>query len=125
MKRQTVARIVLTTLLVSAGAIAGDAGDVVEIRVRDHYFSAPATVRILVAVEPNADNRTLRIEADSQDLFRSSEFALSGADEKRLHTVEFQSLPAGHYTLRAEVRSARGVRGMDAQDVTVTGSGLR
>lgn len=125
MKRRTIAGIFLTALLASTGVIPGDAGEVVEIRLRGRYFSEPATVRILVAVEPNVDNRVLRIEADSEALFRASELGLSGADEKRLHTVELKSLPAGYYTLRAEVRSARAVRGIATQDVTVTGFGLR
>jgi hypothetical protein len=103
----------------------GGARDVVEIRLYGHYFAEPATVRITVAVEPDAENRALRIEADSEDMFRASDITLEGADEKRLHSLEFKNLPAGYYTLRAEVRSATAVRGMAMQEVVVTGSGVR
>lgn len=125
MNRRTLALIVCPALLLTAGVMPGHAGDVVDIVLHGRYFSEPATVRFMVAVEPNADNRLLRIEADSADLFRASEMTLSGAGEKRLHTVIFKNLPAGYYTVRAEVRSTSAVRGMDTQEVVVTGAGLQ
>jgi hypothetical protein len=123
-KRGIVAGIVFVGVLLTS-VIPGGARDVVEIRLYGHYFAEPATVRITVAVEPDAENRALRIEADSGDLFRASDITLDGADEKRLHSLEFKNLPAGYYTLRAEVRSSTAVRGMAMQEVVVTGSGVR
>jgi hypothetical protein len=96
------------------------AQDVVEIRLRGRYFTDPATVRITVAVEPNADNRALRIEADGDHLFRSSEVVLEGEDGKRIHTVEFKNLPAGSYTIRAAVLSSAQVRGA-AEEFLIVG----
>jgi hypothetical protein len=125
MKRRTVAFIFLTALFASMGTIPGDARDVVEIRLHGRYFVEPATVRILIAVEPDADNRALRIEADGDSMYRSSDLTLSGATEKRLHSIEFRNLPAGNYMLRAEVRSAHEVRGSASQNLVVTGSGLK
>ena len=103
----------------------GSAADVVQIRLNGTYFSEPATVRFMVAVEPHEANRVLWIEADSTDLYRASEVSLSGAGEKRLHTLAFKNLTAGHYTLRAEVRSSSGVRGLATREVVVTGVGLQ
>jgi len=103
----------------------GSASDVVEIVLNGTYFSEPATVRFMVAVEPHEANRVLWIEADSADLYRASEIRLSGAGEKRLHTLTFQNLTAGHYLLRAEVRSSSGVRGTATREVVVTGVGLQ
>lgn len=125
MKRRTIAWIVLPALLATAGAVPGDAREVVEILIHGRYFTEPATVRFTVAVEPDAQNRTLRIEADSPDLFRASDVALNGASEKRLHTITFKNLSAGYYTLRAQVFSAREVRGMATHEVVITGAGLR
>jgi hypothetical protein len=124
-KRRIVAVVFLTALFASTGVIPGDARDVVEIRLHGRYFIEPATVHILVAVEPDAENRALRIEADGDAVYRSSELTLSGAREKRLHSVEFRNLPAGQYTLRAEVLSAHDVRGSASQNLVVTGSGLQ
>ena len=100
------------------GALSVDAQDVVEIRLRGRYFSEPATVRITVAVEPDAENRFLRIEADGDQMFRSSQVPLTGARAQRIHTVEFKNLPAGSYTVRAQVMSNVEVRGA-AEDVLI------
>lgn len=118
-------RVLLLTAatLLSVGTIGSRAADIVEIRVYGRYFSEPATVRLTVTVEPDQDNRTLRVEADGDRLFRSTELVLEGLDEKRLHTVEFRNLPAGAYEVRAEVMSAREVRGTATQDVMVMGVG--
>jgi hypothetical protein len=124
-KRRISAWMFLVTALVGAGAMRGDATEVVEIRLRGRYYVEPATVQVIVAVEPDAANRTLRIEADSEQMFRASDVTLSGADEKRLHVVQFKNLPAGEYTLRAEVMSSGGVRGMAEQPLVVTGGGQR
>lgn len=125
MTRRTVVSVCLTGLLALAGATRGDARDVVEIRLHGRYFIEPATVRILVAVEPDAENRALLIEADGEQMYRSSELVLTGASEKRLHNVEFRNLPAGYYTLRASVRSTHDVRGSASQEMIVTGSGAQ
>lgn len=120
---RTLRRVILgaataASLFVGSSLVA--AQDVVEIRLRGRYFTDPATVRITVAVEPNADNRALRIEADGDRLFRSSEVVLEGEAGKKLHTVEFKNLPAGSYTIRAAVLSSAEVRGA-AQEFLVVG----
>jgi hypothetical protein len=124
-KRRSIALISLTAILALSGATRGDARDVVEIRLHGRYFVEPATVRILVAVEPDAENRALLIEADGDQLYRSSELALTGATDKRLHSIEFRNLPAGAYTLRAQVKSSHDIRGSASQDLVVTGSGAQ
>ena len=116
-------RIILSAagaVLVAAGSMTAGAQEVVEIRLRGRYFSEPATIRITVAVEPDEKNRTLVIQADGDRLFRSSQVALEGENGKRIHTVEFKNLPAGHYVVRAEVRSSADVRGA-AEEMLVVG----
>ena len=97
------------------------AGERVEIRLRGHYYAEPATVRVIVAVEPDDHNRTLRLAADGDSMFRSSEVPLAGSDDKRLHTIEFKNLAAGSYTLTAEVLSGNAVLAMDEQELIVMG----
>ena len=113
----------LTALLITTAGVAGHAGEVVTIRLRGHYFSEPATVQITVAVEPADNHRALVIEADGEYYFRSSAVMLSGATDKRLHTVEFKNLPAGAYVLRAQVRSSADVLATATEDLVVTGTG--
>ena len=126
MKCRTTALSLLTVALVSAvGPFVVSANDVVEIRLRGRYYAEPATVRLTIAVEPDAENRSLRVEAESERMFRSSEITLVGAAEKRIHTLEFKNLPAGEYTLSAQVYGDAAVRGIATQQLTVSGSGLR
>ena len=123
--RRIIAAASLTLALCAAAVQTGAAKDVVEIRLRGHYFAEPATVQITVAVEPAAEHRALVIEADGEKYFRSSVLALAGENEKRLHTVEFKSLPAGAYILRAQVRSTEDILATATQDLVVTGVGGR
>ena len=117
------ARMLLMTIATaSLVAVTGSANDLVQIRVNGRFFAEPATVEITVSVEPDQQNRTLRIEADGDGYFRSSEITLEGSSEKRIHTVEFRNLPAGSYELRAEVLSVKDVRGTAVQDLEVMGS---
>lgn len=118
MKRRTVALlVVLAAALVARVA----AADIVEIRLHGHYFSEPATVQITVMVEPDAANRVLRVEADGDQMYRSTDVELSGNTESRVHTVEFRNLEAGAYVLRAEVLSADKVRAVATSELMVTG----
>lgn len=111
--------------VILAATLPAAADDLVEIRLRGHYFAEPATVQITVAVEPAENHHALVIEADGEHYFRSSALALAGEDEKRLHSVEFKNLPAGLYTLRAYVRSIDEVLATATEELVVTGLGGR
>ncbi len=111
---------VLAVLMTVMSTIALGAQDVVEIRLRGRYFSEPATIRITVAVQPDAKNRSLVIVADGDRMFRSSQVPLDGENDQRIHTVEFKNLPAGHYVVRAEVHSSADIRGA-AEELLVIG----
>ncbi len=124
MTRRLIVLAVFATALVTATR-QGQATEVVEILLRGRYFVEPATVQITVAVEPDAANRTLRIEADGERMFRASQLTLNGASEKKMHAVEFKNLPAGNYTLRAEVHGVDDVIGMAQQQLVVSGAGMR
>ena len=120
---------IVTALLLVLAALSTErspAKEIVEIRVRGHYYAAPATVSVIVAVEPGQQNRALLVEADGEDYYRSSEIELDGDKEKRLHSIEFKSLPAGEYILRAQVRSKTGIIGRAEAELVVTGiTGVR
>ena len=110
--------------VIADGASArGTSAGIVDITLRGAYFSAPATLQLAVRVEPNGLNRTLLIEADGDGMYSASEIPLNGANEKRLHQVMFKSLVAGRYSLRAQVRSSTGVRGVATREIVVIGHG--
>jgi hypothetical protein len=109
--------------LVALSGSAGSAKENVEIRLSGHFFSEPATVQMIVAVEPAAENHTLRVEADGENMFCATELPLAGDKEQRLHTIQFKNLAAGDYTLRAQVLSNSSVRSQAEQEIMVTGDG--
>jgi hypothetical protein len=115
---------ILTAIIVLSGALTASpvpAKGVVEIRMRSYYYAAPATVSVVVAVEPGSNNRALVVEADGEDYYRSSEIELDGDKEKRFHTLQFTSLPAGSYVLRAQVLSTSKVLGKAEAELVVSG----
>jgi len=118
-------RILWATLIIAAlaaAAVRTDAGaNVVELRLLNRYFTAPATVWITIVVEPDEANRTLRVEMDGERMFRASALKLEGASEKRLHEIQFKDVPAGQYRLSATVLSAVEVRGTARQNLNVVG----
>ena len=95
------------------------AAPIVEIRLNTRFAMAPATIRVMVVVEPHAANRMLRVALDGDGMFSSSDIALEGADEKRVHELYFKSVPAGHYAIVAEVLAARAVRGSAVERLNV------
>jgi hypothetical protein len=111
----------LTVSLVALTGAAGSAKDDVEIRLSGRYFAEPATVQMIIVVEPDAQNRRLHVEADGDNMFASTEVQLAGDREQRLHTVQFKNLAAGAYTLRAQVHSHSSVRSQATQEITVAG----
>jgi len=121
--RHIVRSIALILPLVALTGSVGSAKDNVEIRLTGRFFAEPATVQLVVAVEPNSENRTLRVEADGDNMFCATEIQLAGAREQRLHTVEFKNLAAGGYTLRAQVLSNSNVRSQAEQEIMVAGDG--
>lgn len=126
MKARSLAVVTLAAALMgTAATIVGDANDLVEIRLRGRYYAEPATVQVTVTVEPNAANRVLRIAADGDSMYRSSEITLAGADEKRIHSIQFKNLSAGEYVLSAEVFGDKGELASATQQLSVAGNGLR
>jgi hypothetical protein len=57
----------------------------------------------------HADNRTLRVEADSGSFYRSSEVQLDGDKAPILTEFRLNSLPSGAYTVRATLIDSMGV----------------
>jgi hypothetical protein len=111
--------VLLSVLVVVIALPSIVAARIVEIRLNTRFAMAPATVRVMVVVEPHAANRTLRVALDGDGMFSSSDIALEGAGEKRVHELYFKSVPAGHYAIVAEVLAAHAVRGTAVENFSV------
>jgi len=71
---------------------------------------APGYIRSVIRVTPSTENRTLRVEIDSDDYFRSSEIQLDGASAPMSHFMDWKEVPAGKYDLIVTVIGQSGTR---------------
>lgn len=69
---------------------------------------APATVRALVQVARDPDNRLLRIVLNGDSFYGSSDIQLDGEMAPRSHFFQWSALPPGHYCVEVVVFSSRG-----------------
>ena len=107
-------------LLSSLGtrASADDPERPLRVRVSPAMAHAPADLYIYVSVARRPDNRLLRVSAESDDFFRSSETQLDGENSARVTLVRFRELPPGDYQIRAELIVSTG-RTVDVAKRTV------
>ena len=117
----------MRTLLLSGGillvATLAWAGTPLKVTLSPRVSTAPARLVVEAFVEPNAENRALRVEADSGNYFRSSEEALDGENAKPTHPVVFADLPAGSYEVTVVLQGTKGVRAVVHRLCTVMAAG--
>jgi hypothetical protein len=109
-------------LFVSALPVA--AGERFGIRVTPAMAFAPAYLKIQATIEPDADNRSLEIIADSPEFYRSSQVQLDGDQAAHTTMFEFRDLPGGTYEVRAILSGASGRRDVVMRRVTVIDKGV-
>lgn len=93
-------------ILALTASARGDEG--LRIAVSPATAFAPADVTVRAVVEADPDNRAVEVVAESADFYRSSEMPLDGDRAPRTTTIQFRSLPAGNYEVRATLRGANG-----------------
>ncbi|SRR6266851_7739077 len=74
-----------------------DAGEWITMAVSPRQSFSPTNLTVRVRVQPNADNRTLEVVADSAEFYRSSQIQLDGERAERRVVVEFRGVPSGEY----------------------------
>lgn len=117
-KALALASIILLSSLGTTRASAEDPERPLRVRVSPAMAHAPADLYIYVSVARRSDNRLLRVSAESEDFFRSSETQLDGEYSARVTVVRFRELPPGDYEVRAELIVATG-RTVDVAKRTV------
>lgn len=113
--------LVIGSLILTASAFAAE--NSLSLRVTPRITTAPAVVSITVTVEPNAENRALVVEDDSEGYYRGSEIPLEGEKAARTHTLTYRGLPPGEHRISAVVRCSSGARAVVHTTVTVIGEG--
>jgi hypothetical protein len=120
--RSTLVLLAATAFLSSPTGSAGD--NRLRIEVSPRISHAPAQVRIRAIVPPHAENRGLRIVADSGDYFRSSYLTLDGADAAPITETSFKNLPGGEYEVTVALVDAQGqATSLDKRTIVVTAGG--
>ena len=92
-------KVLLLALVLVVVAIAPPAAghERLKIAVSPARSFAPSLVRVRVRVEPNPENRMLRIVADSDEFYRRSDLQLDGDNARPTVEMELRNLPGGEY----------------------------
>src|SRR4029078_13122048 len=107
-KTLVVAGIILVGSLGADASMVDDGERPLHVRVSPTMAHAPADLFIYVSVARRPDNRLLRITAESEDFFRSSDTQLDGEYSARVTVVRFRELPPGGYEIKAELIVSTG-----------------
>ena len=108
------------------GSRTGDSAQPLTLEVSPVVATGPAFVRVRAFVEPNDDNRSLEIVAQSAEFYRSSRVALDGRNSPRMAVVEYPRLPPGRYEIAGVLVGVGGKRATamrNVQLVQTAGSG--
>ena len=110
----------LMVVAILASTAVGGAKERVSMRVSPAFSFAPANLVIRASVDPDAENRSIEVIADSADFYRSSMIQLEGDRAPKTMTFEFRSVPPGDYQLTATVTGPGGqTRAVTRATVTV------
>ena len=90
----------------ASGGVAAEPA--VSMRLAPAISMEPGAVRVTTYIAPNAKNRILRISAESDDHFTSSDVPLDGDNSPRATSVWLKNLPAGQYTVKVVLSQANG-----------------
>jgi hypothetical protein len=93
-----------------AATAAATASQPLSIKASPAVSFAPADLIIRTSVDPDADNRSIEVVAESPDFYRSSTMQLEGDRAPKTTQFYFKSLPPGEYEISATVVTADGGR---------------
>lgn len=111
-------------MILCSGALG--ANERLAIRVSPSVAFAPANLVVRTTVEPDPQNRSIEIIAESPEFYRSSEMQLDGERAPRTTMFQFRSLPSGEYMVRAILKGQGGheLASVDRQVNVVEGSAV-
>ena len=112
------ARWLILAMALTSTAVGG-AKERVSMRVSPAFSFAPANLVIRASVEPDAQNRSIEVVADSENFYRASMVQLEGERSPKTMMFEFRSLPPGDYELTATVTGSTGQRTITRATVKV------
>ena len=109
-------------LCLLGGSRTVDSAQSLSLEVSPTVAPGPAFVRVRALVEPNEDNRSLEIVAQSTEFYRSSRVALDGLNSPRMAVVEYPRLPPGRYEITGVLVGSGGQRATAMKLVYLVGA---
>jgi hypothetical protein len=89
------------------------------VRVTPVVAFAPAALDVQAVVASDDENRSLEIEVESADYYRSSAIELNGSRAPRVSTFQFREIPPGQYRVSAILHGSAGDRATAVRTVKV------
>jgi hypothetical protein len=77
------------------------------LRVSPRVAHAPGRIVVRTTIERHAENRAIRVVAESIDYYRSSTLDLDGERAQRTTLMQFRGLPLGDYRVTATLLGSR------------------
>jgi hypothetical protein len=114
--RTTLGAAALLTIMVMAP---GHAGEMLSVRVTPVVAYAPAALEVDAVVAADDENRSLEIEVESAEYYRSSAIELNGSRAPRVSTFQFREIPPGSYRVLAILHGSAGDRATAVRAVKV------
>src|SRR5262245_50942190 len=106
--RGKTSRLIPLAFFLATGITTTNADECMSMKVSPMQALAPVNLRVRVHVEPNADNRVLRIVADSPAFYRSSQIPLEGDRAPKTFTIEYPNVPGGQYEVTSVLFNSIG-----------------
>ena len=113
------------SILIASQTQHAAANNKLQIQLTPSVTMAPASVRVRVLVEHDADNRELEIVADSGLFYRRTVVELDGDRAPKVNDLRLSGIPGGDYDITATLTTARGERLAAHETLKVLGGSLR
>ena len=130
MKHLLIASVILATATTQHAQAGGEqqkvastsrrAEPAVELRIRSRFGPA-GPVTVVVRIEPNPDNRAVRLTLDSGAYYRASVIQIDGDRAPRSHFITWKALPPGDYCVEATLTDASGSVQIDRRRYSAVG----
>jgi hypothetical protein len=90
------------------------------LHVQPTVGQAPMSVKVVIDVARDEENRWLVVQVESVEFYRSSRIQLDGAYAARIYERTYENLGPGSYVVTAGVFGKGGVRAEAARPLTIS-----
>lgn len=114
-------RILTLAILLIGAVLPAGAKSGVTLTVSPQLAMEPGWAHVMVRVERDPENRSLRVTADGPEYYRSSLQQLDGESAPAVRQLKLEGMPSGKYVVRATLTRADGSTQEAVQVLEVVG----